>query len=383
MMNNFWKIPLSILVVGTVVGCSSSEPSSPSEPSELPVPEETRSDSEFPYEMETLVEGLDIPWEMEFAPDGRIFLTERSGQIRIIKEGQLLETPAYSFDEPFISRSEGGLLGLELDPDFQANGYVYAYHTYNEEDGIYNQIVRLVADGDELVFDDIILQGIPGDSNHNGGRIKFGPDGYLYVTTGERYEPDLAQDPESLGGKILRMTADGEVPESNPFPSSLVYSLGHRNAQGLAWHPETGKLYSSEHGQSAHDEINLIEPGENYGWPVIEGDEEQEGMRRPLIHSGTDTWAPSGMTFISQGPWKGKLLVANLRGTQVLALTWIGPDFTEVDSIELLWEGELGRIRNVVEGPDGSIYLMTNNRDGRGQPQAGDDKLIRLVERSG
>lgn len=340
---------------------------------------EPSSDQDIPYTMETLAENLDVPWEMAFAPDGRIFFTERSGQIRIIKDDELVEAPAYTFEEPFISRSEGGLLGLALDPDFSENAYVYAYHTYEEDGTIANRIVRLLADGDELTLDEVLLDGIPGDNNHNGGRMKFGPDGYLYVTTGDRYEPDLAQDPDSLGGKIIRMTTDGEVPQSNPFEGSLVYSLGHRNAQGLAWHPLTGELFSSEHGQSAKDELNRIEAGANYGWPIIEGDETEEGLQSPLAHSGNDTWAPSGMTFVSQGPWEGRLLVGNLRGTQVLLFDITEEEPGQVQSMEVLWEDEFGRIRNVTEGPDGSLYLMTNNQDGRGQPKDGDDRIIRLV----
>jgi glucose/arabinose dehydrogenase len=169
-----------------------------------------------------------------------------------------------------------------------------------------------------------MLDGIPGDTNHNGGRIKVGPDGYLYVTTGERYKPELAQDKDSLGGKILRISLDGSIPQDNPWPDSPVYSWGHRNPQGLAWQPDTGVLYSSEHGQSSHDEINIIKPGANYGWPLIEGDETAGkggvSLRLPLLHSGNQTWAPSGMTFITQGPWSGELLVAGLAGEQLL---WI------------------------------------------------------------
>ncbi|WP_010270280.1 PQQ-dependent sugar dehydrogenase [Paenibacillus senegalensis] len=374
-----WTIWLAALAI-LCAGCSFSAPDESGEGMGTPSSElEPALANGIPYTIETLAENLDVPWEMAFAPDGRIFLTERSGQIRIIKDDQLLEAPAYTFEEPFITRSEGGLLGLAIDPDFSSNAYVYAYHTYEENGEIANRIVRLLADGDELTMDKVLLEGIPGSNNHNGGRMRFGPDHYLYVTTGDRYEPELAQDMESLGGKILRMTADGGIPESNPYAGSLVYSLGHRNAQGLAWHPHTGQLFSSEHGQSAKDEINLIKPGANYGWPLIEGYETKKGLESPIAHSGSETWAPSGMTFVSEGPWEGKLLIGNLRGTQVLLVSFTEGDPAQVASIEKLWEDEWGRIRNVTEGPDGSLYILTNNRDGRGQPREGDDRIIRLI----
>ncbi|GIP35833.1 sorbosone dehydrogenase family protein [Paenibacillus sp. J2TS4] len=332
----------------------------------------------FPYEMEILANQLNVPWEMVFTPNGDILLTERPGQIRRIQEGKLVDEPVFRFEEPFISRGEGGLLGLEIDPNYSENGYLYAYHSYETGGQVKNRVLRLKDREGRVELDKILIADIPGDTNHNGGRIKFGPDGLLYITTGERYDPQLAQDLHSLGGKILRLHSDGSIPESNPFPDSPIYSWGHRNPQGLAWHPVTGKLYSSEHGQTAHDEINRIEPGGNYGWPEISGDEEREGMIRPLLHSGETTWAPSGMTFVSQGPWKDKLLVANLRGMQILEITFGGADYTSVEHMDGLFQQQLGRIRNVAEGPDGSLYIMTNNRDGRGTPTPEDDKLIRF-----
>ncbi|WP_314589530.1 PQQ-dependent sugar dehydrogenase [Paenibacillus terrigena] len=197
---------------------------------------------------------------------------------------------------------------------------------------------------------------------------------------GEQYQPELAQDPNVRSGKILRINLDGSIPADNPVAGSPMYSMGHRNPQGLTWHPETGRLYASEHGQSAHDEFNLIEAGANYGWPVIEGDEtsaEHPAFKTPIIHSGEETWAPSGITFVSQGPWKGQLLVASLRGQQVLSMT-LDASGEKVTNVQSLFRS-YGRIRNVYEAPGGVLYFMTNNRDGRGNPQEGDDKLIRLV----
>ncbi|MGO4273935.1 sorbosone dehydrogenase family protein [Paenibacillus sp. TAF58] len=196
------------------------------------------------------------------------------------------------------------------------------------------------------------------------------------------FEAPFIQDLNSTGGKILRIALDGSIPASNPFKNSPIYSMGHRNPQGLAWHPVTGQLYSSEHGQTAHDEINLIEPGGNYGWPLIEGDTSSSpvkaNLKTPILQSGEETWAPSGAAFVSKGPWKGSLLVAGLRGERLLKVNLKGPNYDKVTSVEHLFQGKFGRLRNVYEGPDGSLYLMTNNRDGRGKPNKGDDKLIRL-----
>ena len=336
---------------------------------------------ELPYSIETVTEGLNVPWEMDIAADGRIFLTERPGVIRLIDKGKLVTEPVFAFTAPFLSRSEGGLLGLALDPQFTTNHYIYVYHSYDDRGVVKNRVLRFKENNNKAILDKILLADIPGNDNHNGGRIKIGPDNLLYITAGDIYQPPLAQNLQNLGGKILRIGLDGSIPASNPFSGSPVYSLGHRNPQGLAWHPVTGKLYSAEHGQSAHDEINLIEPGANYGWPLIEGDEsthpDKKGLKTPLIHSGKETWAPSGMAFITKGPWRGSLLIANLRGTQVLKVTLQNTDYTKVEKLQSLFK-DWGRIRNVYEAKNGSIYIMTNNRDGRGTVKSGDDKLLRL-----
>jgi glucose/arabinose dehydrogenase len=339
--------------------------------------------------MEVAVSRLDVPWDMAFAPDGRLFITERGGTIRLIENGVLREEPVYRFEKPQLYNvAEAGLLGLALDREFSSNHYMYVYHTYQEGGQAYNRLVRMVEQDGRAKVDKILLDALPGDRIHDGGRVKLGPDGMLYVSSGDAAQSSMAQDEAQLGGKILRIRTDGTIPPDNPFPGSPVYSLGHRNPQGLDWHPETGKLFSTEHGQTAHDEYNIIEPGANYGWPLVQGDETQipakdagnKGpgpLKTPLLHSGETTWAPSGITFITKGPWKGNLLAANLRGTQLQRVV-LGSDQQSVQRVESLFKGELGRIRNVAEGPDGSIYLLTNNRDGRGTPGAEDDRLIRL-----
>lgn len=371
-MRNFSRLILPVtLLLSLLAGCSKNEEKTP-----LLLPDTGEQKSS--YGIEIVATHLNVPWEIAFADEGQIFFTERPGDIRLIRNGKLLKKPILSLSSPFISKGEGGLLGLALDPDYQENHYMYVYHTYQKKNEVLNRVLRILVENDQAKIDKILLDGVSGNSNHNGGRIKIGPDGLLYITAGEKYEPELAQNKDSMGGKIFRINLDGTIPKDNPDPDSPVYSYGHRNPQGLAWHPKTGKLYSSEHGQTAYDEINLIEKGKNYGWPVIEGDEIKEGMVTPIVHSGHDTWAPSGMAFVTKGKWKNQLLVANLRGKQLLRIK-LNENGTKAEIIDALFKEEFGRIRNVAEAPDGSIYLLTNNRDGRGVPGESDDQLIRLI----
>lgn len=336
---------------------------------------------QFPYEIEVIAENLNVPWAIDISNDGKIYFTERSGSIRIIEDGKVNPQPLITFGAPFISQGEGGLMGIALDPNFSQNHYLYVMHSYEEGSKIYNRVVRLIERNNKASIDKILIDNIPGSQFHNGGRIKIGPDQKLYITTGDAQNPPLAQDVTSTAGKILRIELDGSIPSDNPFPNSPVYSLGHRNPQGLAWNSKN-ILYSSEHGQTAHDEINIIEPGANYGWPLVQGDEESTEIlvQKPLIHSNEDTWAPSGIAFVNQGPWEDKLLVATLRGQQLLALSLNG-NGTVVKNIESWLKDEYGRLREVVQGKDGSIYIATSNRDGRGNPDVSDDRIIRLVQK--
>ncbi|MFD0682042.1 MULTISPECIES: PQQ-dependent sugar dehydrogenase [unclassified Paenibacillus] len=382
---------MSVMLAST--GCFGVQNGPAGKPPTSTAPETSASGAEapssIPYTREIVASKLNVPWDMDFAPDGRIFLTERGGGIRVIEKGLLKPEPVFRFEKPpLYTESEAGLLGIALDKNFSSNHYMYVYHTYQEGGQAYNRLLRMVESGGKAKVDKVLLDALPGDRIHDGGRVKIGPDGLLYITNGDAAKSSIAQDVAQLGGKILRIRTDGTIPGDNPFPGSPVYSLGHRNPQGLAWHPSTGRLFSTEHGQTAHDEFNLIEPGANYGWPLVQGDEAQvpakdaakKGpgpLKLPLLHSGDTTWAPSGITFITKGPWKGSLLAANLRGTQLQRVV-LGNDQVSVQKAEPLFKDEWGRIRNVVEGPDGSIYIMTNNRDGRGQPGAEDDQLIRL-----
>lgn len=250
-------------------------------------------------------------------------------------------------------------------PDFSQSDRAYAYYTYEDTSGQFNRIVTLRLKDNVWKEERLLLDLIPSGSWHQGGRLKIGPDGKLYATTGDAYEAATAQDPHSLGGKIIRMNLDGSIPKDNPLPNSYTYSFGHRNPQGITWSSD-GKLYASEHGNNAYDEINKIGAGQNYGWPTIQGLQKQEGMNSPLFTSGDGTtWAPSGMDYLN-----GKLYVAALRGSTVLEFD------IETGKQRAIVTG-FGRIRDVII-EDNFLYFISNNTDGRGNPQENDDKLYKI-----
>lgn len=334
---------------------------------------------QLPYTIQVIAENLYVPWAIAISDEGNLYFTERSGAIRVIKNNVLLPDPLITLRAPFTSQGEGGLMGLVLDPNYSQNHYMYVMHSYTEGGQIYNRVLRLIENNDRASIDRILLDQIPGNRIHNGGRLKIGPDNLLYITTGDAAEPSLAQDYASLSGKILRLTLDGNIPADNPIPNSPIYSLGLRNPQGLSWNAQ-GVLYASEHGPSANDEINIIFPGANYGWPLAQTNESTSSalFQPPLISSGVETWAPAGIAFITQGPWQNKLLVAALRGQKLLSIT-LNADGTAVENIEFLLLNDYGRLREVIEGPDGSIYLTTSNQDGRGSAAPNDDRILRLI----
>jgi glucose/arabinose dehydrogenase len=340
-----------------------------------------------PPDVEVVASGLATIWAVDFAPDGRIFLTERAGRIRVIQDGQLLPDPWMVLDD-VVEISEAGLLGLALDPAFAENGYVYVAYTYRAPSGaLANKLVRLREDAETRrgELNAVLLDGVRGANNHDGGRVKFGPDGHIYWTMGESGDRPLAQDLGSWSGKILRLAPDGSIPQYGPFPGSPIYSWGHRNPQGLAWHPRTGDLFSTEHGPSGQetccDEVNVIYPGANYGWPNAFGEAVDPGTVAPLIQSGGITWAPGGATFVTRGPWAGSLAFTGLRGQSLYRLILDEADPTIVRGFESHFTGTYGRLRDVAEGPDGSLYVATSNRDGRGSPGPTDDRLLRVVFR--
>ncbi len=312
------------------------------------------------FETEILAQNLDTPWAMDFLPSDRIIFTERGGDVSIIDNKTIINVGNINSNEI----SESGLLGIAVDPEFNTNKFIYVYYT--GPDG--NRISRFTLN-EKLENETIILDGIPSAQIHNGGRLKFGPDGKLYATSGDAGEPSLAQDTSSLAGKILRLNKDGSIPLDNPF-NNYVYSYGHRNPQGITWNPVTREMYSSEHGQTRNDEINVIVKGGNYGWPIYQGSDSAEGFIKPLIFYQDFTLAPSGIAY-----HKGSLYVAGLRGSQLRKIT-LGSDGNTVTGQEEIFS-DLGRIREVVEH-NGYLYISTSNMDGRGIPKAADDKIIRI-----
>ncbi len=321
---------------------------------------------EVPLELSTIASGLEAPWEIAVAGE-RIFLTERdSGAVlELADDGTVSEVAVLDVQ----AGGEGGLLGLAVDPGAEEPRF-YAYLTTAED----NRVVRFEP-GEEPTP---VLTGIPSARIHNGGRIAFGPDGLLYVATGDAGQEHLAQDPGSLAGKILRITPDGEVPDDNPIPGSPVYSLGHRNPQGLAWMPD-GTLYASEFGPDRDDEVNRIGPGANYGWPAVTGQAGVEGFNDPVFVQQPPEGSWSGLAILDGGAipqWEGDLFLASLRGQRLWRLR-LGDD-GEVEEAEALLVGEHGRLRQVVQGPDGALWLLTSNRDGRGSPIPEDDRILRL-----
>ncbi|WP_046180137.1 PQQ-dependent sugar dehydrogenase [Domibacillus tundrae] len=314
-------------------------------------PEQPESES-----IQAEAENLDIPWSIE-QNENTFYISERTGTIAKVEDGEVEHQPV-DLTAPLSEAAEAGLLGFVLKPDFKESNQAYAYYTYDKDGEPFNRIVVLELHGDEWRETNIILDGIQSGNVHHGGRLEIGPDNNLYATIGDASDPETAQEPDLLNGKIVRVDEAGKA---------SVYSLGHRNPQGIAWSDDE-MMYAAEHGQSANDEINIIEEGNNYGWPDIEGMEEAEGLVAPLATSGSDeTWAPSGMAW-----HKGELYAASLRGEAVLN---IDPQTGEVKK-EI--EG-YGRIRDVFSDGD-SLYFVTNNTDGRGNPADGDDKLYRIVE---
>ncbi len=339
--------------------------------------------------VEVVATALEAPWAIDLAPDGRLFLTERPGRVRVIRDGVLAATPWAILRVAGAPNREDGLLGIAIDPDFAKNSFIYLYLTYVSGGRLMNRLERWRDQDGAGVPDKILLDGIVGGDSHDGGRVKVGPDGKLYVTVGEAGNESLAQNPRSLNGKILRLERDGSVPQDNPFPDSYVWSLGHRNPQGLAW-SANGELFATEHGPSGdpargqpccHDEVNRIEPGVNYGWPIVWGVERDARFRDPVLESGPkETWAPSGAAFARSGPLAGSLLFAALRGAHLHRVVFAADGRTVLFEERLL-VNQYGRLRDVFAMPDGTFLVLTSNRDGRGKPASGDDRVLRVTPR--
>lgn len=333
-------------------------------------PEQTGGNETEGSNTEVVVENLTIPWEIAFLPNGHLLITERIGNVVDIdpETGKNIVIPIKGVSHD----GEAGLLGLALHPDFKTNHFVYLYRTSTEAGKLFNAVLRYTYENGKFTNETAIVEGIPGALFHDGGRIAFGPDGLLYITTGDAQNPEFAQDLGSLAGKILRVTDTGGVPPGNPF-DSMVYSYGHRNPQGITW-DDDGALWSTEHGrsglQSGLDELNLIIQGGNYGWPESQGDTVFTDTQGPIIHSGDATWAPAGVVY-----YNGSIFFGGLRGEALYEAVLNGVEVTELKEH---FKGKFGRIRAVVLGPDNMLYFTTSNRDGRGDIHLGDDKVIRV-----
>ncbi|GFG52408.1 oxidoreductase [Mycolicibacterium agri] len=309
---------------------------------------------------EDVATGLAVPWGIAFLGDGSALIAERdSGSVKRLVSGEVTDAGSVAGVAP---RGEGGLLGLAT-----AGDTVFAYLTTGQD----NRVVRMRFDGNTLTGQTPIFTGIPAGSRHDGGRIAFGPDGKLYVATGETGNPGLSQDKSSLGGKLLRINPDGSIPSDNPDPSSPIWSYGHRNIQGLAW-DSAGRLWATEYGANRVDELNLIQPGGNYGWPTAEGRSDEPGLINPAVEWATGEASPSGLAY-----YGGSLWVACLRGQRLYRIP-VGGDGALGEPVAL-FAGQYGRLRTVEPAPDGTLWFSTSNRDGRGSPRPGDDRILRLA----
>lgn len=342
---------------------SSSPATEPSRPQGTTTPEQ---DTTPPKVVDTVATGLAAPWGVAFLPNGDAVVTERDTR-RVL----LLEAPGYDVREigsidaavPLGDQGgEAGLLGVAVSPDFEQDRTLFFYVSTASD----NRIGRATLEGGRLGPLEVVLDGIPNGFIHDGGRLAFGPDGYLYVSTGETGEPELAQEKGTTAGKILRITTDGDPAPGNPFDSP-VWTYGHRNVQGLAFDDED-RLWASEFGQNTYDELNLIEKGRNYGWPLVEGRGEEQGLTNPQVVWSTDVASPSGLAFLD-----GHLWLASLQGERLWRVDVHGDHASHpVD----FFVGEYGRMRTVVVTPDGDLWVTTSNRDGRGSPREGDDRIL-------
>jgi glucose/arabinose dehydrogenase len=394
-------LAIALLVAGTACGTQSPAARAKASPSPTPVATATPSaqaslaaPGPLQFKTDTVASGLQVPWSIAFLPGGDLLVTERGGNVRLIQGGQLQAQPAATLDVVSSAGSESGLLGIAPHPGFPNPADVYLYYTRSSGGQKVNRVSRFHYAGGKLTDERVVIDGIPGGSCcHFGGRIGFGPDGMLYVTVGDGQQPGRAADRASVNGKVLRVKDDGSVPADNPFPGSAVWAWGLRNPEGLAW-DAAGRLYVSNNGPTGefgllhNDEIDLIAGGQFYGWPVQAGttpagrasDYGNPPARvPPVAESGSSvTWAPSGMTFYSPSRAQQQtLLVATLSG-QALRRFLIDPAQPgHATSQEVVLSG-YGRLRDAETGPDGCVYVLTSNRDGRGSPQASDDRVLKL-----
>ena len=341
----------------TPAGTTGSTASSPSSAA-APVPQ--------PRVAGVVATGLDVPWGIAFLPDGSALVSERD-EARIVRVTSAGDVSDVGPVAQVAGGGEGGLLGIALSPSFAEDRTLFAYFT----SGPQNVVARLVLDDAYRISDQqTVFDGIPSGPIHDGGRIAFGPDGFLYVGTGEAGRRDPAQDPDDLGGKILRITRDGDPAPGNPTEGSPVWTLGHRNVQGLAW-DSRGRMWASEFGQNTWDELNQVVAGDNYGWPEVEGRSGESRFRDPVRQWHTDVASPSGIAVA-----QGSVFMASLRGERLWQVPLLA---SGTGRPRALLTQRYGRLRAVAVAPDGSLWVLTNNTDGRGSPRQGDDRIVRLT----
>jgi glucose/arabinose dehydrogenase len=360
------KIQVAAIVVAIVF--SALVLTSPTDPIPLPIPN-FNSESDFVI---VVAKNLDKPRAIAVSND-RIFVTEKDGMIKVIQNNTLLESPLAALRGADVF--DGGLLGIALHPNFSTNHYMYVFLTYEEDDNLWNKILRITESDNKLQNAETILDKIPGSSFTNGGFMKFGPDEKLYVGTGTISDAShLPQDLDSLSGKILRLNDDGTIPDDNPFPNSFVYSLGHRNPQGMTW-DDNGNLFVAEVGPEKNDEINLIQAGKNYGWPEEQCSGDKDFEDALLCYD--PSIEPGGILFYSGDSldFESSFILASMRAANLYQL-----DFEEGLSSQKSILSGIGRVRDVVQGPDGSLYVITSNTDGKGFPDSMDDKLLRILK---
>ena len=356
-------------------------PSSGEDPwANAPVTETTTTADGVRIGVQVLLTNLQVPWSLTFAPDGRLFFTERTGRVRVVQNGALLAQPAVTLSD-VRAVGEGGVLGMALHPNFAQNRFVFIAYTAIRPDGTpVNRVVRYREANNLFGEQVVVLDNITAANNHNGARLRFGPDGKLYVTMGDAGNPDLSQTLSSLNGKILRINDDGTTPADNPY-GSPVWTWGHRHPQGLDWNPATGEMWATEHGATGNDEVNRIVRGQNYGWPIIQGLQTRPDMVTPVLFFNPAI-APSGLSFYTSTripQFRGDFFFATLRGMHIHRVVLDAGNSTVTAAQERLFEGRFGRIRDVITGPDGALYFCTSNRDGRTTPVPADDRIARIV----
>ena len=379
---------LSVLTLSTLVACGACRSTKQGPADCVLVPDGFGPDGAVPVRAEVVASGLEVPWAIGFLPNGDALITERPGRIRLLEDGQLVTAPVAQL--AVRNQGEGGLLGLAVHPEFATNRLFFVYFTSEQRGTAENRVERwqLTEDHRSAAFDRVILEGMPAANVHDGGRLRIGPDGLLYLSLGDAREPSRSQDPSASNGKILRLTLDGEIPADNPFPGSAAWIIGVRNSQGFDWrdddtmwvvdHGPTGDL-----GRTGHDEVNVAGRGSNLGWPELIGCETREGRVTPSL-----TWEgavpPGGAAIYTGteiGPWRGSLLVGTL-GSRHLHRVAFADDGRTVSTHEVYFRGNppegLGRLRDVVMGPDGHLWITTSNCDGRGDCPADGDKVLRV-----